>query len=117
MSAYSITFLHPPGESQPVDWTKDPLETIDFVEQKIKVGTDEVILDAALDFGVDLPYSCLNSKCTECVGRLVKGHVEQSPEAIEFLDRYDIDRDFVLLCACRPTTDCVIVTHQAEAAL
>ncbi len=112
MSAYSIALVHP-NSDQALDSTPRDLKS----QHVIQVNGDEVILDVALDQEVNLPYTCLNGKCLDCVGQLVQGDVEQTPEAMEFLTRHKIDSSFVLLCCSCPKADCVIVTHQADTLL
>lgn len=73
----------------------------------------EFILQAALDQGLDLPYSCLQGWCITCAGRLLSGTVDQSA-SIRFFEE-DARERFVLLCTARPTSDLVVETRQKEA--
>ena len=72
----------------------------------------EFILEAALDYGLDLPYSCLRGWCITCAGRLLSGKVDQSA-SVRFFN-VDAAEKFVLLCTARPTSDLRIETDQKE---
>lgn len=73
----------------------------------------EFILQAALDRGIDLPYSCLQGWCVTCAGRLLWGSVDQS-SSFRFFEK-DAQEKFVLLCTARPLSDVRIETHQKGA--
>jgi ring-1,2-phenylacetyl-CoA epoxidase subunit PaaE len=54
------------------------------------------ILDAALDFGLDMPYSCQSGLCTACRGKCIKGKVRM--DETEGLSDQELQEGFVLTC-------------------
>lgn len=78
----------------------------------IKVREDETILNAALQEGIDLPYTCLQGWCITCSGKILDGEVDQSMALRYFPE--DKKHSFVLLCTALPRSDLIIKTHQKE---
>jgi len=82
-------------------------------ERSFPCPASEFVLQAALDHGFDLPYSCLQGWCITCAGRLLEGEVDQSASRRFYAE--DASERFVLLCTARPRRDLRIETHQKEA--
>lgn len=63
---------------------------------------------------MELPYCCSTGACTVCTAKLLKGTVEQTAQAIQFLGHAIIDAGYILPCAASPTANCTILTHQED---
>jgi ring-1,2-phenylacetyl-CoA epoxidase subunit PaaE len=67
------------------------------------------VLDAALDAGLDLPYSCKGGVCCTCRARVLEGRVEMAKNFT--LEAAEMARGFVLTCQSRPLTPKVVVSY------
>ncbi len=61
------------------------------------------ILDAALEQGTDLPYSCKGGVCATCKAKLIKGKVEM--DVNHSLTPEEIEAGMILTCQAHPVTD------------
>lgn len=80
----------------------------------LQVPEDKIILDVALEAGLDLPSSCRAGVCTTCAAQIIgSGSVEQSdgmglgPELQK--------EGYVLLCVAYPRSDLKLETEKEDA--
>ncbi len=71
----------------------------------------QTVLQAALEQGIELPFSCLAGVCTTCAGRIRSGSVSQPDAMIAPTLK---DQGFALLCVAYATSDLVVETDQEE---
>lgn len=85
--------------------------TCEFVEEgvEIEVPEDEYILEAALDEGLDIQYSCLQGVCASCSAK-VDGEVDQSEERV--LTHWEKQQGYALLCVAYPRSDLTIHSNE-----
>lgn len=65
------------------------------------------ILEAALEHGADLPYSCKGGMCSTCRAKILKGKVEM--DVNYSLEPDEVAQGYVLTCQSRPVTEVVEV--------
>ncbi|HWB25460.1 MAG TPA: 2Fe-2S iron-sulfur cluster-binding protein [Chitinophagaceae bacterium] len=76
-------------------------------EYNIKASYPTSILDAALQNGISLPYSCKAGICSTCMATCTRGKIVMSNN--EVLTGKDIDAGKVLTCTGFAETDCEII--------
>lgn len=70
------------------------------------------VLDAALEQGLELPYSCKGGVCGTCRCKRVKGEVDM--DANYSLEDYELARGFVLACQSFPVSDELLIDLDQE---
>jgi ring-1,2-phenylacetyl-CoA epoxidase subunit PaaE len=63
---------------------------------------DEVILDAAMREGFELPFSCRAGVCSTCRTKVVKGEVEMAQNYA--LEDWEVEQGYILACQSRVKT-------------
>ncbi len=72
---------------------------------EIKVTRGKSILEAILDYGLEVPYSCQTGNCKLCKGKLLSGEVKIINNEY---NSDELDRDEYLLCCCYPLNENII---------
>lgn len=72
----------------------------------------ESLLDAGLNHGIDMRYSCKSGVCSTCRCKVVQGKVEM--DANYALEDYEIARGFVLSCQSFPVTDSLLIDFDQD---
>jgi len=70
------------------------------------------ILDAALEAGLDVPFSCKGGVCATCKARLVEGEVDM--DLNRALSPAELAAGYVLCCQAHPITARVVVDFDAR---
>ena len=72
------------------------------------------ILQAGLDAGYSMPYSCRTGTCKTCRGTIREGRVDYGFVHPNYLSEADKAKGYALLCSAQPLTDCVIEVRELE---
>lgn len=89
------------GEMAP-SLTREITVTVNGKDYTYEVAPQKTILDAGLDSGIDMPYSCQSGLCTACRGRLVAGKVDMIEDA--GLSESEIAEGYILCCSSKPAS-------------
>jgi ring-1,2-phenylacetyl-CoA epoxidase subunit PaaE len=81
---------------------------LDGKSHSMGLGAQDTVLDTALDQGLDLPYACKGGVCCTCRAKVIEGKVEMEKNFT--LEKWEIDKGFVLTCQARCTTQRVVVS-------
>ena len=74
---------------------------------EIEVPAYKSILQAALDEGISLPYSCRGGRCSTCAARCLSGSVHMTINDV--LTEHDLANGWVLTCTGYPESDDVVI--------
>ncbi|GAB1398041.1 MAG TPA: phenylacetate-CoA oxygenase/reductase subunit PaaK [Saprospiraceae bacterium] len=92
------------------DSAKESMITIKLdsktIEFPLKYGA-ETILDAAMQQGADLPFSCKGGVCCTCRAKLVEGEVDMTRNF--GLEPDELEAGFILTCQSHPRSEKVVV--------
>jgi ring-1,2-phenylacetyl-CoA epoxidase subunit PaaE len=72
------------------------------------INSDDLVLDAALDHGLDLPYSCKGGVCCTCRAKVIEGQVDMAKNFT--LSEEEIAQGFVLSCQARAKTPKLVIS-------
>jgi ring-1,2-phenylacetyl-CoA epoxidase subunit PaaE len=82
----------------------------DGSETTFQLATDgDAILDAAMDAGVDAPFSCKGAVCATCRAKLMEGKVTMTMNYA--LTDDEVEDGYILTCQSHPTTPVVVVDY------
>ncbi|MGF1542781.1 MAG: 2Fe-2S iron-sulfur cluster-binding protein [Pleurocapsa sp.] len=80
--------------------------------ETIQVSESQTILQAALDAGIELPYSCSAGVCTTCAAKISSGEVEQGDGMGVSLELQA--EGYALLCVAYPRSDIKLESSKEE---
>jgi CDP-4-dehydro-6-deoxyglucose reductase, E3 len=78
------------------------------------VEDGKTILQAGLDAGHMLPYSCRAGVCRTCRGTVVEGKVDYGLAHETYLPQTDRDKGYALLCQAKPLSDLVVEVREVH---
>lgn len=82
------------------------------IETTFKLNSDGIsILDAAIQNGVDAPFSCKGGVCSTCRAKILEGKVKM--DANYALTEDEVAEGFILTCQSHPLTEKVVIDYDA----
>ena len=90
------------------DRPKDGKVIIQPSNQTIEVKSNQSILAAALEQGLDWPHDCKFGSCTSCKAQLTKGRIKPTSDYSQVLTKDEIDNGYFLACQARISMDCEV---------
>jgi ring-1,2-phenylacetyl-CoA epoxidase subunit PaaE len=81
---------------------------LDGKEHEIAISPDEHVLDAALNAGLDLPFSCKAGVCSTCRCKVMAGDVTMDKNYT--LEADEISQGFALSCQARAATQKLVIS-------
>ena len=108
-----------PEPERPEDYF-DGEQSYEVITRTVRIGLDgewtEVavapgknVLQAAMDAGLDPPYSCQAGICTSCMAHLKSGTIAMDEN--EGLSSRELEEGYVLTCQCHPLSDGVEIEY------
>ncbi len=88
--------------------------TIQPSRHSFPIDADETVLEAALEHGYVLPYSCRNGACGVCKGKILEGSVDYGNPQAYALTEEEKSAGMVLFCCAKPLSDLVIESHEVS---
>jgi ring-1,2-phenylacetyl-CoA epoxidase subunit PaaE len=82
---------------------------VDDEETTFEMSQKQTILEAALDEGVDAPYSCQGGICSSCLARLTEGKATMRQNNI--LTDGELAEGLILTCQAQPTTSTIVIDY------
>lgn len=82
---------------------------VDDEEFDFDMDQDQILLDAALDQGIDAPHSCQGGICASCIARITNGTASMKKNQI--LTDDEVEEGLVLTCQAHPTSASITVDY------
>ncbi|MDN5743761.1 MAG: fatty acid desaturase [Nocardioidaceae bacterium] len=95
-----------------VDLASEVIISLDGVETTLEISSSgEPILDAALQAGIDPPYSCAGGACGTCKAKVLLGKAVMDQNHV--LDDDEVADGYVLTCQAHPVSEEVRIDYDA----
>jgi len=82
---------------------------LDEEETTFEMDRTKKVLDAAMDEGLDPPYSCRGGICSSCIAQITEGEVEM--ENNQILTEGEVKDGLVLTCQAHPKTSKLVIDY------
>lgn len=81
---------------------------VDGHEHELRISKDEKLLDAAMNAGLDVPFSCKAGVCCTCRGKVLEGTTTMHKNYT--LEKDEVEKGYVLTCQATATSPKVVLT-------
>ena len=78
------------------------------------VKEGQIVLDAALDAGVILPYSCRSGSCISCKGKVLEGDYDPGIGTEQMMSPDEMAEGYTLFCQTTAESDLVIESPEVR---
>ncbi len=102
--------IHEVHGEKPTITTEIVTIILDGETYQVPVPAGQYIVDAAIDFGIDPPYSCQAGICTTCRGLCKSGKVEMDES--EGLSDQELREGYVLTCQAKVLQGPVVIEYK-----
>ncbi|MBN4082865.1 ferredoxin--NADP reductase [bacterium AH-315-A23] len=82
---------------------------LDDEETSFKMPQKKLILTAALDEGLDAPFSCQGGICSSCLAKIIEGSAIMDKNTI--LSDAEVNDGFILTCQAHPTSHKITIDY------
>ena len=83
--------------------------TLDGKTHRLEIAGEKTILEAAIDAGLNPPYSCTSGACSTCIAKVTAGEVKM--DVNHALDPDEVAEGYCLTCQAHPVTPGVEVSY------
>ena len=105
---FTTTEKEETSKKQTEEITSNVLVSIDGDDFEFTLSSNgKSILDAAMDAGADVPFSCKGGVCCTCKAKVIKG--KASMDQNFSLSEEEVEEGFILTCQAHPITENIIV--------
>ncbi|MBS0619490.1 MAG: 2Fe-2S iron-sulfur cluster binding domain-containing protein [Spirochaetes bacterium] len=87
---------------------------IQSMDKTVTVKHRQTLLEAALEAGLDYPFSCGAGSCTTCKTKLVQGEYKDLSDMSLVLSEDDLKKGYILACQAIPKTDLIVTLEPDE---
>ncbi|HRP69724.1 MAG TPA: 2Fe-2S iron-sulfur cluster binding domain-containing protein [Turneriella sp.] len=87
---------------------------IQSMNKTVTVKHRQTLLEAALEAGLDYPFSCGAGSCTSCKTKLVQGEYKDLSDMSLVLTEDDLKKGYILACQTLPKTDLIVTLEPDE---
>tara|TARA_R110001583_G_scaffold103863_3_gene251130 strand:- start:19302 stop:20357 length:1056 start_codon:yes stop_codon:yes gene_type:complete len=104
-----FTSTYPSGAitAKNLDGTTEITVILDDEETTFEMSKKKLILTAALDEGLDAPFSCQGGICSSCIAKVTEGNAVMDKNTI--LSDAEIKEGIILTCQAHPTTQKITI--------